>query len=305
MHRLSITGDILVMVKQDRDSASSATGFENATIIGFAVCLVVIPLLLVLITGVLTRRIRTSEDQRETILTELRQNQKLSAIGRLAAGVAHEINNPLSIINESAGLMNDLIEMSDDFTYREKFTELTDSVIRSVDRCRNVTHRLLGYARQIDVKVEPMDVNAVIRDVSGFIATEAVLRKIDVRLILEEHIHGISSDKGQIQQVLLNLLSNACSAVNDGGIITVTSENNGKDHVKIMVEDNGCGIPESDLDHVFDPYFSTNNKNGIGLGLAISHAVITKLGGTITVKSRKNEGTTFTVILPVTHQRNP
>jgi two-component system NtrC family sensor kinase len=196
--------------------------------------------------------------------------------------------------------MNDLIEFSDDFKNKEKFGQLTDSVIQSVDRCRKITHRLLGFARRLDIQMEPMNVNSVIREVTSFLEREAVYRKIDLRLKLDETLHMISSDKGQIQQVFLNLLTNAFAAVEDKGIITVVSSNLDEgEGIRVDVSDNGCGIPETIIKNIFDPFFSTKKEKGTGLGLSITYGIVKKLNGSITVKSREGEGTTFSVILPV------
>ena len=123
-------------------------------------------------------------------------------------------------------------------------------------------------------------------------------RRIDIRLKLLESLESILSDHGQIQQVFLNLLTNAFAAVEDGGIITITTENHKGGGVIISVSDNGCGIPEGIIENIFDPFFSTKKKQGTGLGLSITYGIINKLGGQINVESTEGEGAVFTVALP-------
>lgn len=289
---------VLVVVKPRSVVLKSWYALKTELLAVFAVSLIIIIFAIIKITDLLIRRIRESDEKRETALTELQHSQKLSSIGRLAAGVAHEINNPLAIINEKAGLMNDLLDFSEEFKQKIKFKDLTDSVITSVDRCRKITHRLLGFAKRIDIHIEPININSVITEVMGFLEREAVYRKIDLRLRLDDHLSLISSDRGQLQQVFLNLLTNAFAAVEDGGIITIKTENTSLERIQITITDNGCGIPESIIKHIFDPFFSTKKAKGTGLGLSITYGIIKKLSGAITVQSKEKEGSTFTITLP-------
>jgi two-component system, NtrC family, sensor kinase len=289
---------VLVVVKPRSVVLKSWYALKTELLIVFAISVLIIGLVIVKITDTLIKRIKESDEKRENALTELQHNQKLSSIGRLAAGVAHEINNPLAIINEKAGLMNDLLDFSDEFKNRAKFLDLTDSVIKSVDRCRTITHRLLGFARRIDIQIEAMSINTVITEVMGFLEREAVYRKIDLRLRLADPLNLISSDRGQLQQVFLNLLTNAFAAVDDGGIITVKTENESDGGVRATISDNGCGIAENIIKHIFDPFFSTKKEKGTGLGLSITYGIIKNLNGSITVQSREGQGTVFTITLP-------
>ncbi|MBU1172028.1 MAG: two-component sensor histidine kinase [Proteobacteria bacterium] len=295
---------VLVIVKPQSVVLKSWYALKTELLIVFAISVIIIVFAIIRITDTLIKRIRVSDEKRETALTELQHNQKLSSIGRLAAGVAHEINNPLAIINEKAGLMNDILEFSDDFKSKAKFLELTESVITSVDRCRKITHRLLGFAKRIDIQIEPININSVITEVMGFLEREAVYRKIDLRLRLGDNLHLISSDRGQLQQVCLNLLTNAFAAVQDGGIITVKTENRQNNGIQLTISDNGCGIPASIIKHIFDPFFSTKKEKGTGLGLSITYGIIKKLSGTITVQSKEGEGAVFTIVLPQEPQIN-
>jgi two-component system NtrC family sensor kinase len=225
-------------------------------------------------------------------------SSKLATIGRLAAGVAHEINNPMAIINEKAGLMRDLIGLDPEFPEREKLLPLTESILNSVDRCRTITHRLLGFARHMDVGREDTDLNYVVREVVGFLEREAFHRSVEVKLELEEELPMIPSDEGQLQQVFLNILNNALDAVGEGGRVVIRSWIRNHESVAVSFEDNGSGMSKETLEHIFDPFYTTKGTYGTGLGLSITYGIVEKLGGTIEVESEQGVGTTFKVYLP-------
>jgi PAS domain S-box-containing protein len=230
----------------------------------------------------------------------LLQAHKMEALGRLAAGVAHEINNPLSIINEKAGLMQDFLEMSGDFEQkREKFIGLIHGIFESVNRCRTITHRLLGFSRRIDVTFEVIDLNDTIREVLAFIEKEMLYRNIRLELHLKEDLPKVFSDKGQLQQILLNIVNNAVDAVDKDGFIEVQTDVKNRDFVTVSIKDNGPGIPQNILSHIFEPFYTTKEKGkGTGLGLSISYGIIQKLGGSILVQSEVQKGTSFIVEIP-------
>ncbi|MBW1800300.1 MAG: two-component sensor histidine kinase [Deltaproteobacteria bacterium] len=246
----------------------------------------------------LVKNIREADEKRESAFRELEHTQKLSSIGRLAAGVAHEINNPLAIINEKAGLMKDLVSHGAKFRQQEKFISLTDSILKSVKRCKTITHRLLGFARRMEVQVEALDVNGVVSEVLGFLEKEALYRNIETRLHLAENLPQISSDRGQISQVLLNIVTNAIASIEGSGWIAITTWQENENLIGISIQDNGCGMSEETIQHIFEPFFTTKRGYGTGLGLPITYGIITKLGGDIKVRSKEGEGTTFTIFLP-------
>ncbi|MFW6081950.1 MAG: sensor histidine kinase, partial [Desulfosalsimonas sp.] len=245
----------------------------------------------------LVKRIREADEKRETAFRELEYTQKLSSIGRLAAGVAHEINNPLSIINEKAGLMKDLVD-HDMHHDKEKLMRSVNQVLNSVDRCRNITHRLLGFAKRIGVQYEVLDVNEVLRETLGFLEKEAHHRNLQIEYNLSEELPGISSDRGQLQQVFLNILSNAFAAVDDGGRIVLTTSEHDNNTVAVSIGDNGHGMSEETISQIFEPFFTTKKGYGTGLGLPITYGIVNKLGGDIKVESKPGEGTVFTIFLP-------
>ncbi len=250
------------------------------------------------VTSLLISRLQESDEQRLGAIHQMEHSQKLSSIGRLAAGVAHEINNPLAIINEKAGLMRDIMNMRQDFPDRDKFGRQIEAILRSVDRCRGITHRMLGFAKRMDVKIEVLDLNAVLVETLGFLEREAEYRNVDLMRDLAPDLPSIPTDHGQIQQVFLNILNNALAAVADGGRITIRTWDESERLVGVSVEDNGCGMSEETTKNMFEPFFTTKKEKGTGLGMSITYGIVKRLGGEIQVKSRLNEGTTMTILLP-------
>lgn len=247
----------------------------------------------------MVNRIRDADIKRAEIYHKMEYTNKMASIGRLAAGVAHEINNPLAIINEKAGLMKDFINLTEDFPKKQKSVDIIDAILKSVERCKAVTHRLLGFAKHMDVQNETIDLNLLIREVLGFLEKEAQYRNIRVVFNLEESLPTIESDRGQLQQVFLNILNNAFAAVENGGLIEISIQQADPERIAVTITDNGCGISEENLSHIFEPFFTTKKGYGTGLGLSVTYGIVEKLGGQISVKSKAGEGTGFTITLPV------
>jgi len=250
-------------------------------------------------SNLFVKNLRTESMRRAAIMRKVEYSNKLTSIGRLATGVAHEINNPLSIINENTGLLKDLITRQQGVDRREKLVGLLDSVLGSVERCTKVTHRLLGFAKQMDVEHEEIDVPTLLKEVVEFLGKEAEYRDIRIAIDVQEDIPTIESDHGQLQQVFLNLLNNAVSAVKDGGHIDINVARRDAGWVSVTVSDDGVGIPKQHLQRVFEPFFTTKQGSGTGLGLSITYGIVQKLGGDVSVESEEGQGTRFTVLLPV------
>lgn len=289
---------IIVIAKPENQVLTAWYSLRKDFFLIFLISFVIIVAFVFQLTSILIRHIKESDEKRELAFREMQHSQKLSSIGRLAAGVAHEINNPLSIISEKAGLMKDLLESRESFPEKEKFLGLVDSIIKSVDRCRNITHRLLGFAKRMDVQMEPLDLNEVIKETLSFLEKEAVYKNITIRLNLAENLPRIMSDRGQLQQVFLNILNNAFDAVENGGEVCVATWEPDIDTVAVTIRDNGKGMSEEVLKRIFEPFFTTKKGYGTGLGLSITYGIVKKLGGDIKVKSKEGEGTTFIVFLP-------
>jgi signal transduction histidine kinase len=247
----------------------------------------------------ITEQKKAEEALRNTELMLLHAH-KMEAIGRLATGVGHEINNPLAVINEKAGLMNDLLDLSDDnWKYKETFSDLIKDILQSVDRCRKITHRLLGFKKRTDVIYRAMNLNSAVKDVLDFMEKEITDKDIRLEMNLDESLPEIVSDIGQLQQVLLNIINNAVEAIENKGRITVSTGTKDKHTLQVSVKDTGEGISDEIIKHIFEPFFTTKSgKKGTGLGLSISYGIMQKLGGNILVDSEVNEGSTFIIEVP-------
>ena len=296
--KLVNSGFILVVVKPQAEVLRAWYALKAELFYIFLISVAIIVTVIFRVTGRVVHRIRDSDEKRELALREIEHTQKLSSIGRLAAGVAHEINNPLAIINQKAGLLHDLVGMRDDYPDRDRFLGQINSIEAAVARCRTITHRLLGFARRMDVDVEMLDLNEVVREVVGFLEKEAAFRNIDIELHFADDLPRIASDRGQLQQVFLNIVSNALAAVDDGGHIEVRTWDRDPATVAVEIEDTGCGMDAATRARIFEPFFTTKRTYGTGLGLAITYGIVKKLGGEVTVDSQVGVGTSFTVILP-------
>jgi len=193
----------------------------------------------------------------------------------------------------------DLLSMSVQMPPKDKVLGLVDSVLHSVGRCGEITQRLLGFAKHMEVSRDEIDLERLVREVFGFLDKEADYRGIQVEFEVPEDLPTIQSDRSQLQQVFLNIINNAFAAVEDGGKIEIAMECTGEDSVAVSITDDGMGIPSESLTHIFEPFFTTKKGMGTGLGLSITYGIVEKLGGKIRVDSDVGVGTTFTVILPV------
>ncbi|PID39191.1 MAG: two-component sensor histidine kinase [Proteobacteria bacterium] len=260
-------------------------------------------MIIVAILGVATylvNRIYGADRRRVEALHQVEYANKMASIGRLASGVAHEVNNPLAIINQKAGLIKDLLTIRSDYTGDEKLLGLLDDVLASVQRGGAITRRLLDFARHMDTSVETVDIEAVIRQILAFMEKEAQRRRIVVNIAIRDRIPAFQSDRGNLQQIFLNLVNNAFAAMEDGGHLNIVIRRQGTGHILVSVSDTGHGIAQADLKRVFEPFFSTRRGHaGTGLGLSITYGMVSEMGGRITVDSQVNQGTTFSVVLPL------
>jgi two-component system, NtrC family, sensor kinase len=232
---------------------------------------------------------------------QLIQAHKLAAFGQLSSGVAHEINNPLAIINEEAGWLQDLLnkEESRDFVYGDDFKDALGIIAQQVRRCGDITGKLLSFAENMESHIRKMDLNAVLDEVVGIMETNAQMSNIAIERVFDPNLPTIFSDSSLLRQLFLNLINNALDAVERDGHIVITTRRE-EDKIEITVADDGCGIPKDHLHRVFEPFFTTKPPGkGTGLGLSICYGIVTKLGGTITVESTVAKGATFTVTLPL------
>ena len=295
---------LLMMVRQE-SSIMDLWLKPRMRLIGFL--LFSIAVILVSILGVATylvNRIHAADQRRVQALHQVEYANKLASIGRLASGVAHEINNPLAIINQKAGLIKDLFTINSDFSGNEKLMGLVSDVLASVHRCGTITRRLLDFARHMEASIEAVDIEAIIRQVLGFMEKEAERRCIAVSVSTKGVIPPFDGDRGNIQQIFLNLINNAFAAMGDGGRLDIAIARQGATHITVTVADTGHGIPEADLKRVFEPFFSTHQGHrGTGLGLSVTYGMVSEMGGEIAVSSQLDRGTRFMVTLPLQSPR--
>jgi signal transduction histidine kinase len=225
--------------------------------------------------------------------------ERLASLGTLAAGVAHEINNPLAIIHESAGWMRQLIEKDEfkNMPRKEDFAKALDKVEKSVERAGRITHQLLGFVGKSETAATEVNLVELADETIQLVSHETKNRGIQIVSKMEPSLGPIWSDAYQLRQVLLNLLTNAIHAVDSDGTITIAAEDVGDDQV-ITVSDTGPGIPRENLAKIFEPFFSTKAPDqGTGLGLFVSRGIVEKLGGTIEVASNIGQGARFSIRL--------
>ncbi len=267
-----------------------------------AVSIVIILIVVIGVSTYLVNNIFMADQKRVMTLHQVEYANKLASIGRLAAGVAHEINNPLAIINEKAGLIKDIFTFRKDYAPDSKLNGLVDSIISSVERCGTITKRLLNFARHIEVKVQKISLKSIIGDVLGFLGKEAEFKSITISVDFPDDIPDFESDRGKLQQIFLNLVNNAFAAMTDGGKLEIKISRHGDDAVSISISDDGCGISDSDMKRIFEPFFTTKSRTGgTGLGLSITYGLVQEIGGDIQVQSTVGRGTRFTIILPLTY----
>jgi len=224
---------------------------------------------------------------------EIERSQRLASVGRLAAGVAHEIRNPLSSIKGFATYFKQ--------RYQDVPEDLqtADIMIQEVDRLNRVVSQLLEFARPVTVTPKASSFRAILKDSLKLIERQAADKQITIDARNSAHIDDVEIDPDRINQVLLNLYLNAIEAMAPGGRLLVEISGNGADSgLTIRISDTGHGIAGEDLSRIFDPYFTTK-ASGTGLGLAIAHNIVETMGGSIEVESQTGKGTTFTLTMPV------
>ncbi|MEW6615574.1 MAG: ATP-binding protein [Thermodesulfobacteriota bacterium] len=235
---------------------------------------------------------------------QLINTEKLASMGTLAAGVAHEINNPLGVI---LGFSDLLLEKTDENS--QEYEDLK-TIERQGLHCKQVVENLLSFARQGEGDAEYSDLNHSIEDIIKVVKHTLDMNNIELVLDLDKNIPQVKGDPRQLQQVFLNLINNAAAAMNGRGMLNIrTSMEKGSRKAIVQFQDDGVGINEKDIDHIFDPFFTTKPEGeGTGLGLFVSYGIITKYGGTINCLSHtadssgKPRGTVFTIKLPIKTQ---
>jgi two-component system, NtrC family, sensor kinase len=248
------------------------------------------------------RLFAVADKQKCSVDQQLLQSQKLASLGELSSGIAHEINNPLAIIGQEAQWLGHLLEniSPQDAEWQEEIKDSLREIVLQVDRGREITHKILDFARKNEPLLQLADINKLLEDMVKLVEKEAGHKGITIVRRYEMDLPAIFTDPPLVRQVILNLLNNAVYAIEANGVIEVATYKVNDGSVVFKVEDTGCGIPQQNLSQIFDPFFTTKPQGkGTGLGLSICHGIISKLGGRISVESRAGEGTTFAVHLPL------
>jgi two-component system NtrC family sensor kinase len=238
---------------------------------------------------------RRDQQLKEQTARKVMESERLALIGQLAAGVAHEINNPLQGIVTYSHLL--LERMPDETRERDS----VQKIAAQANRCREIVRGLLDFSRQRKPDKRPWNVNVVLQECISLVANQALFHNIEIAKHFCEDIPAVPMDRSQMQQVFMNIIINAAEAMSEGGRLMLTTRvDSTAECVEVAFADTGCGIGEGDLERIFEPFFTTKGaRHGTGLGLAISHGIVKEHKGTIAVESEIGRGTTFVVRLPL------
>jgi len=246
------------------------------------------------------RMVEVIRRQRMQAEDRLLYSEAQAGIGRLAAGVAHEINNPLTGVLSFTHMLLRRRDLS------EEVRSDLETIAQATERIRKIVRGLLDFSQETKLNPQPTDLNSIALLSIPLIRNQALVKGVDVKFNPAPSLPMLTLDRGQFQSVLLNILLNALDATGPGGRITVStslgesSDHQGQKGVAIALEDTGCGIPAEHMDKLFEPFFTTKEVGqGTGLGLSASLGIVQRHGGSITVKSEVGKGSTFTIWLPV------
>jgi two-component system, NtrC family, sensor kinase len=296
-------GDWRLIFNQDADDAfADLNQSQNAAFTIIVLGGVLIVSMSIWLTRRMVDRIAAIDREKEMLNQQVIETGKLASIGELAAGIAHEINNPVAIMVEEAGWIEDLLE-EEEFQDGKNLTEFhraLGQINTQGHRCKEITHKLLSFARKTDTRLKETDLNDLIREVVDLSTQRARYCNISFVTHLAKGLPVVSISPSEMQQVIFNLFNNAIDVMErDGGTITVSSQT-GSRYVAIEIADDGPGIPRANLPKIFDPFFTTKPVGkGTGLGLSICYGIIRKMGGDISVKSVVEKGTTFALYIPI------
>jgi two-component system, NtrC family, sensor kinase len=260
------------------------------------------------------RRLKRIDVEKTGLENQLIRATRLAELGQMATGFAHEINNPLQIIRSEQALMDYIIKEikeKNEITNPEAIAELEDSIrqiVIQIERCATITQAILKFGRKSEPVLENVDLREFLPEVIDMVSSKAGVEGIAIHQDFSGSLPPVYADKGQLQQVMLNLFNNAIDAIverhgSTGGVLKIKASTDKDNHAQIAVTDNGAGISPENLKKIFTPFFTTKPMGkGTGLGLSVCFGIVDSLGGAMEVSSQKNEGTTFFVRLPASGQ---
>jgi two-component system, NtrC family, sensor kinase len=296
----------LLVVTQDYDEAFNAVNHANLAVLVFLhISALSILVVAVLVTRHMLTMIRRRDEESDQLNQQLMQTSKLASIGELSAGVAHEINNPLAIILTERQILLDCAGQTTEMapSFREQFDDSMAQIDVQIQRCKRITHNLLRFSRRTHSVMETIQLNAFILEVVDLMEREAQASGIKFTTTLDPELPAMLSDPSQLQQLFLNLITNAIDAQDGkpyGRIDIATSVAGDGQGVRLSISDTGCGIAREHLEKIFDPFFTTKPVGkGTGLGLSICYSIIQRLGGRVAVQSDPGRGTCFDIDMPL------
>jgi len=242
----------------------------------------------------LEEKVRQRSEELVALHDRVSQSERLASLGLLAAGVAHEINNPLGGILSLTALA--LEDMPPEDPNREDLQE----VVHQAQRCRDIVRGLLEFSRQSRVSMELADLNRILEDTLSLVSRQAQFFNVQVVKELDPELPPVMADKGEFQQVFINILVNAAQAMQERGAVTIVTRGlPAEGSVEVRISDTGHGIPPEKIPRIFDPFFTTKESgHGTGLGLSIAYGIVRRHQGSISVESQVGKGTTFIISLP-------
>jgi two-component system NtrC family sensor kinase len=295
-------GDWLLVYRQNASDAFSIVrkAFQFALLIFIFGGLGIITMAIFLskrMVGFIAR----SDKEKELMNQQVIETSKLASVGELASGVAHEINNPVAIMVEEAGWIQDLLE-EEEFSHSKNLDEFNRSLNQiktQGNRCKEITHKLLSFARKTESNNQEISINALIEDLIDLSKQRTKYNNVSIESTIENDLPALIASGTEMQQIFLNLINNAIDAMEQtGGVVKISTQYLDQ-KILVQISDSGHGIPQSNIDRIFDPFFTTKPVGkGTGLGLSICYGIIKKLGGQIDVTSEVGVGTTFSVFLP-------
>jgi two-component system NtrC family sensor kinase len=253
------------------------------------------------LSRMIVKRIAISDEEKQLMNKKVVEAGRLASVGELAAGVAHEINNPVAIMVEEAGWLGDLLEDEDGCKDENisEFKRAIEQIKTQGKRCKEITQKLLSFARKTDDSAQDVEINELLEELVALSAQRAKYSLVEITTNFQKNLPHLKLSLSELQQVFLNLINNALDAMEgEGGKLNLTTRQN-ENYIVVEVCDTGEGIPEANLNRIFDPFFTTKPVGkGSGLGLSICYGIVEKMGGKIEVKSSVGAGTTFYVFIP-------
>lgn len=299
--RISNQGWLLVVEKDPREGGAASSSLIGLMILAVMIAGAASGGLILLFVQRAALELREIEKRKAEADERASHSARLGALGRMAAGIAHEINNPLAAIGNSAGILDDLTDetFTEDTPNADQFREHIRKIISLVSRAGEITRRMLGFARRMEPKVDTVNLNDLLRETVSYLEKDALYRNIEIVFRLDPDLPKIQTDRALVQQVFLTLVNNAIDAVELNGHIWIESRPQ-DNNVEVMVGDDGPGMDKYTLAHIFEPFFTTKPPGkGTGLGLSVAFSTVEGLGGRLSAASLPGEGARFTVRLPL------